>query len=271
MHTGFLSVGSSRIRYCSWGTGNKVLLCFHGYGESAESFAILEDPLAGDFTIFAIDLPFHGGTDWKEGLYFDPQTLVALVIGMVAERNGPVGGWWVLGYSMGGRIALDLLGKIPEKIEKLVLLAPDGLKVNGWYWLATRTRPGNWLFRKTMEQPGWFFFFLRIADKLKLVNQSIYKFTIRYIGHPQVREDLYKRWTTMRAFRSDIPFLRVLIRERNIAVRLLYGRYDRIIRWERGEKFIEGIEPNCKLVILDCGHQLLERKNRDSLVALLKE
>ncbi|MHA4810116.1 alpha/beta fold hydrolase [Flavitalea flava] len=271
MHTGFLFIGASRIRYCSWGTGNKVLLCFHGYGESAESFTILEESLAPDFTVFAIDLPFHGGTDWKEGLYFDPETLVELVTKMVADHNGPAGGWHLLGYSMGGRVALDLLGKIPEKIEKLVLLAPDGLKVNGWYWLATQSRPGNWLFRKTMQYPGWFFFILRLADKLKFVNQSVYKFTIRYIGQRQVREELYQRWTTMRDFRPDIPSLRALIREKNIPVRLMYGRYDRIILWERGQKFIEGIEPFCELVILDCGHQLLERKNKDALVSLLKE
>jgi hypothetical protein len=48
---------------------------------------------------------------------------------------------------------------MPEQIEKLVLLAPDGLKVNFWYWLATQTWLGKNSFCFTMKHPGWFFVF----------------------------------------------------------------------------------------------------------------
>jgi pimeloyl-ACP methyl ester carboxylesterase len=293
MHTPFFHYGSSRIKYSRWGTGNKLLLCFHGYGESADAFAFLEDALGREFTILAIDLPFHGGTEWKEGPLFRLKDLLAILDGIVRDTGGPNGDgvegdaaetgaaeggasgagrkWTLLGYSMGGRVALSLLEKVPEKIGKLVLVGPDGLKMNGWYWLATQNAPGRALFRWTMKNPGWFFFFLKVADRLRLVNRSIYKFTVNYIGEPRVREELYQRWTAMRTFRPDIPVIQSQIRRQEIPVRLLYGRYDRIIRWETGAKFNKEIGPACRLVILETGHHLLQEKNADTLLGLLMD
>jgi len=272
MQSFFLPFRSSRIHYLLGGAGDKLLLCFHGYGESAESFAFLEEAVGEDFTILAIDLPFHGKTDWKEGLFFDPEILISLAGQMAAGRPGGDKGWWLMGYSMGGRVALHLLEKMPERVEKLVLLAPDGLKVNGWYWLVTQTGPGNVIFRWTMVRPGWFFSLLRLGNALKLVNRSVYKFTTYYIGHPAIRKELYVRWTTMRGFRPDIPAIQALIRKRNIPVRLLYGQHDRIILPERGEKFRKGgIEAHCRITLLPIGHQLLQVRNLEAIVSLLKE
>ena len=70
MHTEYIPWGSSRIAYTRWGTGGKLLFCLHGYGETGAGFAFLETALGDEYTILAIDMPFHGGTDWKEGLFF---------------------------------------------------------------------------------------------------------------------------------------------------------------------------------------------------------
>lgn len=271
MQSIFLTYKSSLIHYLKGGEGKQLLLCFHGYGESSGSFTLLEASLGQEYTLIAIDLPFHGETQWKEGLFFSPEDLLVIIQQIARGLTFQQEKMLLIGYSMGGRVALSLLEKIPEKTEKIILVAPDGLRMNGWYWLATQNRLGNLLFRLTMQRPGWFLFILRIADTLRLVNRSIYKFTVNYIDNALVRDGLYKRWTTMRGFRPDIPVIQSFIRERQIPVRLLYGRYDRIIRWERAEEFRKGIEPHGKLVILDTGHQLLQDKNLDRLIALLKD
>src|ERR1700744_2686965 len=99
----FLSFRSSRFHYSSWGTGNRILFAFHGYGESAATFEFLEAALGQDFTIIAPDMPFHGATEWKEdGLFFDPHDLLSLMEAIAAGLPGREEGWWLLGYSMGG-------------------------------------------------------------------------------------------------------------------------------------------------------------------------
>ena len=109
MHSVFLTYKSSLIHYRKGGEGKRLLFCFHGYGESSESFAFLETPLDREFTLVAIDLPFHGKTDWREGLYLDPKDLLAIIRQIGTGLPGANQPWWLMGYSMGGRVALSLL------------------------------------------------------------------------------------------------------------------------------------------------------------------
>jgi len=121
-----------------------------------------------------------------------------------------------------------------------------------------------------MHHPGWFFALLKVGNALGLANRSIVKFTRYYIHDNKVRGELYDRWTCMRKFRPPLPFARKLIIENKIPLHLVYGRHDRIIRFERGEKFRRGIEPFCFIDILDCGHQVLQQKNAAAISNLLQ-
>jgi pimeloyl-ACP methyl ester carboxylesterase len=179
---------------------------------------------------------------------------------IAAELPGRQQRWWLMGYSMGGRIALQLLDLVASRIERLVLLAPDGLVVNPWYWLATRTVVGNRLFRWTMKRPGWLFFLLRTGNRLGLVNPSLFKFAAHYIDDDTVRQLLYTRWTVMRGFRPRLGRIAGFIRERRIPVLLLYGRFDRIILSKRGERFQRRIQPFGRLTVLPAGHAILHPK-----------
>jgi pimeloyl-ACP methyl ester carboxylesterase len=268
-----------QIHYQTWGTGPKILFAFHGYGESASAFAFWGEALDPDHTLIAIDLPFHGQTDWKKGLDFYPEQLFHTMEDIAAQLSFPHTAhsqlpapdrWGLIGYSMGGRIALQLLQKYPDRFDRVILLAPDGLKVNFWYWLATTTTLGNRLFRRTMRRPGWLFLLLRLSHALRLVNPSVYKFAVHYIDDKPVRDQLYTRWTVMRKFKPDLTAIAAIIRNRQLPVYLVYGKYDRIIRWQSAEKFRNrGIAATSRLILLDTGHQLLRPQFLPSLLPLL--
>ncbi len=268
MQSHFLTYKSSMIHYYRAGNGNRLLFCFHGYGESGQSFSLLEDHTGKDFSMISIDLPFHGKTDWKEGLDFTPQQLKEIMELAAGDLySAPI---YLLGYSLGGRIALGLLELIADKTKKIVLLAPDGLKLSRWYRLATQSRLGNRLFRFTMKNPGWLFSLMSVAGKIGKGNPGIYKFGNNYIRDKQSRDELYKRWTSMRRFKPNLVAIKSLILKHQIPVRLLYGRHDRVMRFEHGEKFRKGIDTFCDLTILPAGHQLLQEKNLETIIQLLK-
>jgi pimeloyl-ACP methyl ester carboxylesterase len=271
MRSAFLTYRSSRVHYLTGGEGRQLLLCLHGYGESAAAFSFLESALRHDFTILAIDLPFHGQTDWKEGLFFDPEELLAMLRQITDSMPEINERWFMLGYSMGGRVALSLMEKVPEIIENLVLAAPDGLKWNAWYWLVTRTWAGNLVFQWTMQRPGWLFLLLNAADKLRLIDRGLYKFTTGYINTATDRDQLYKCWTIMRRFRPDPATIKSLICQSRVRVGLIYGRHDLITRAATGEKFCKKITPYGRLTLLDAGHRLLQDKYLDAFIALLKD
>lgn len=253
------------------GAGHTVILCFHGYGETADYFSFLAELLSPEqYTLIAVDLPFHGKTVWKEGFLFLPadlQKITPLILEQAAVHTDQK--IILMGFSLGGRMALQLYQSMPAQIHKLVLMAPDGLKVNFWYWLATQTWAGNKFFAFTMKKPGWFFGLLRLMNKLKLVNSSIFKFVNYYIGDPEVRRLLYSRWTTLRKIKPALPLIKNYIRENKTAVRLVYGKHDRIILSSVGEKFKTGIEEQCTLTVINSGHQVLHEKHAGEIMKAL--
>ena len=268
MQSATIAFHSSSIHFVYAGWGNKVIMCFHGYGDSSRSFEFLSSHLPPEeFTIIAIDLPFHGDTEWKEDLNFSVTDLKNILTGILEQRNIPTNQKIILlGFSLGGRICMSLYQVMPEKIEKFVLLAPDGLKENFWYWLPTQTSLGNKFFAFTMKRPGWFFGFLKLLNKLKMVNASIFKFVHYYIADEQVRNDLYKRWTVLRKLKPDLVQIKMLIIKYHTQVRLIYGKHDRIILSVRGEKFRKGIENFCSITVLNSGHQVLQEKHVHEIV-----
>lgn len=271
MQSFFLPYKSSLIHYEKTGNGDRLLLGFHGYSESTKAFNFLEGHIGDDLTMIIMDLPFHGKTTWKEGFIFTTAELIEIVEQIIKGSALQQSKICLLGFSMGGRVALSVLQIMPEKIEKIILLSPDGLKVNGWYWLATQNKLGNTLFRLTMQYPSWFLGMLRIANNTRLINQSVYKFATYYMQDKQVRDDLYCRWTTMRKFRNNLKKIKSCIVTNKISAKLLYGEYDRIILADDGKKFRKGIEEYCDLYILPCGHQVLHEKNLETIIHLLEK
>lgn len=247
----------SRVSYLRFGAGPLTALCFHGYGEQASHFAFLEQDAGNQYSFISIDLPFHGQTQWNEGLVFTPAQAMEMVEGILKQEGLPATDITLVGYSMGGRVSLSLYEYMPGIFKKMVLLAPDGFKVNGWYWLATQTWLGNRFFRFTMKHPSWFFGLLKIMSKLKLVNASIFKFVNYYIGNPEVRAQLYQRWTGFRKLKPNLKKIKQQVKLQSTPVELLYGKFDRIILPSVGEKFSKGIEAHCRISIIRSGHQLL--------------
>lgn len=268
-----LNYKTSYINCYRFGSGEKIAICFHGYGEDGSTYRFLERCAGDQYSFFSIDLPFHGKTQWNEGLIFTHMDLQHIIMEMLGDDTHRLetGNLHLslLGFSLGGRIALSLYQAQPDRIEKLVLLAPDGLKVNFWYWLATQTQLGNNLFAFSMKHPGWFLGFIKLMNRLGVVNSSIFKFVNYYIGNAEVRDLLYKRWTTYRKLKPELHYIKNFIRHNNTPTRLVYGKFDRIILPVRGERFQKGIEEQCTITVINSGHQVLHENHVEGILNAL--
>lgn len=272
MESFFVTYKSSTVHYKRNDTTNKpVLFCFHGYGESASSFDFLEKYIGKDFSIIAIELPFHGQTIWNERLNFSVRDMLEIIQQILKDVSPDPSEFIFVGYSMGARVSLALTEQTSLMIKKIILIAPDGLKINFWYWLSTQTFLGNRLFRFVMKNPGLFLNILKRMNRLHIINQSVFKFVDYYIHNKQVRDDLYNRWTTMRKIKPSLKKIKQKIVQEKINVRLLYGEHDRIIRFERAKTFLAGIENLSELVVVPGGHQLLHERNYETIIRLIEK
>ena len=264
MHQQKISFKNSSVNYYKYGNGEKVLFCLHGYSEDGKSFSFLENHIGTTYTLYAIDLPFHGNTKWNEDQSLNAKDLIDLFNIINPNSNRRVS---ILAYSFGGRIALHLFEKFNEQFEKIVLVAPDGLHVNSWYWLSVHTLFGNRLFKANMQNPSLFFSLLKLADKAKLMNKSIVKFVHYYLDDKNERSLLYKRWTIMKAFKPNLTIIKKLCIEKNVDMHILFGKYDRFILSKHATVFNH--VKNISIKTIDAGHRLLNENYVSDIVALL--
>jgi pimeloyl-ACP methyl ester carboxylesterase len=113
---------SGRISILSAGSGDPVVL-IHGLGATKGSFLATTTILASSFRAIAVDLPGFGDSDKPLLAPYHPpffaRALVHLLDALKIDRAHFVGN------SLGGRVALELGLRYPDRTRRLVLLAPS--------------------------------------------------------------------------------------------------------------------------------------------------
>lgn len=102
----------------SFSHSNKQKILFlHGFLGSTADFLPIIKCLNKHFDCLGIDLPGHGKTKWVETLTkFELLNAVASIIKNESIR-------YVVGYSLGGRLAMEIDYQFPGLIQKLVILS----------------------------------------------------------------------------------------------------------------------------------------------------
>jgi 2-succinyl-6-hydroxy-2,4-cyclohexadiene-1-carboxylate synthase len=109
------------------GDGEPLLL-LHGFTGSIENWRPLVPHLAKKFSVITVDLPGHGKTDSPTDFFRYDMSFVAADLVQLMHSLGHAY-FHLVGYSMGGRLALYLTIHYPSLVNKLVLeSASPGLK-----------------------------------------------------------------------------------------------------------------------------------------------
>ncbi len=95
------------------------ILCLHGHPGSGKSMAIFTDYLSERFLTFAPDLRGYGQSQTQQR--FQMLDHLDDLLELLNEYN--VGRCLLLGWSLGGILAIELLLKYPERFSGLVLIA----------------------------------------------------------------------------------------------------------------------------------------------------
>jgi pimeloyl-ACP methyl ester carboxylesterase len=113
------------------GSGEPVILV-HGLGATKASFLPTIDALAHAHRAIAIDLPGFGDSDKPLFGAYDPPFFAKAVTALLDAHQ--LDSAHIVGNSMGGRVALELGLSHPNRVRRLVLLAPSmaWLKPRPW-------------------------------------------------------------------------------------------------------------------------------------------
>lgn len=140
MNTEHFKVNGVEINYFDSKKGNQVVVLLHGLGSSYHDFDFVIPKLEQEFRVIALDARGHG----KSTLITDDQNVTTMATDfyeVLVELK--IKEATVVGFSMGGAIALQMAISYPELVKQLVLInsGPDFNKADesGVDILAERT------------------------------------------------------------------------------------------------------------------------------------
>lgn len=246
----FIKIGPFDIHYLISGQGPTVLM-LHGIGASLYTWRFLIPLLNTRYQVIAVDLPGFGRSSKisLENYDLDQQTARLQLFLDALHINE----CHVIGSSMGGTLALWLGLKNPERIKKIVTLAPAidpalvPLKMASLAW----TSP----FFKTTAANRYVFSYLlrRILSKRELVNpETIAEYLAPY-QDPAAVHTFMKATASIRDHRL-LQELKTLPQP----LLVLWGKRDLVVREKHVKKLIQQIPQAIYHVHNDGGHHLQE-------------
>jgi pimeloyl-ACP methyl ester carboxylesterase len=150
-----LHMGSLRVHHTHGGRGAPVLF-IHGLGSSGYlEWRFNLEPTAVRHTVYAPDLPGFGRSEKPRARYGIPY--FTRFIERYMEGRG-LRSAAVVGASLGGRVALELALKHPQRVSKLVLVNSLGLgrpSMRLTYGLITLPRVGETMMNVTRNALNW--------------------------------------------------------------------------------------------------------------------
>jgi pimeloyl-ACP methyl ester carboxylesterase len=225
IHT--FQIGNNQLAYRKFGNGIKPLIAFHGFGQDSQVFAPLEKTLGGQFTIYAIDLFFHGNSHYSESKLLTKKDWAEILIAFL-EKQG-VNRFSLLGFSLGGRVALSSIEALANRLDQLILIAPDGITRSFWYRLATGSSVGRRLFRYVMDHLSLLNGVGHILTQFGLLNRTVMRFVEISLATTEQRDLVYATWTQLRQIQPDLIKISDLLNRNKVSVRFFTGQFDRLV------------------------------------------
>lgn len=105
--------------YCDIRGRGLPILCLHGHPGSARTMAVFCERLSGQYQTLAPDLRGYGAS--RVGQPFQLEESLGDLVGLL-DRQG-IDRCWVLGWSLGGILALELALRHPGRVRGLILIA----------------------------------------------------------------------------------------------------------------------------------------------------
>jgi pimeloyl-ACP methyl ester carboxylesterase len=262
-----IGVDGINVCYEVKGKGDAVLF-IHGNGLGRQAWDAVIAEVSQSYTTYAIDLPGFGGSEMPDIPYSVPfyaELLNKFIHGLKLEPCA------VAGVSLGGAVAATLAAFHPDKVSKLVLVAPAGLTppqgefvkpsrfMDAEFWLLAHNKEK---FRQSLEDMFY--------DKSKL-TPGLADAIWEDMKKPEHRRAVQRNAQYLA--KADPGFSDML--EKIVAPTLIvWGEEDQIIPPVDAQKFSILIKYADVLYLKNCGHAVpIERGEAlaDAMVSFLGE
>lgn len=240
-----------------------AIVLLHGFGASLHTWEDWATPLAEHYRVLRFDLPGTGlSPPDRTGNYSD-ERLIEIIDALLDQQSAERA--TIVGNSVGGRIAWRYAAARPDRVERLVLISPDGFESLGLVYGEAPAVPAvmqamryflpKFMVRSNLEQS--------YGDSALLSTPVIDRY-YELLRAPGVRAALLDRMaqTVLVDPAQVLPGI-------NCPVLLLWGAKDRLIPISNAADYL-ALLPNAELVqFSELGHLPMEEAPAESLAPLL--
>lgn len=239
-----------------------AIVFVHGFGASLHTWEPWAQALKDDFRVVRFDLPGSGLSAPDPDRDYGDARSVALLAALM-DRLG-LARAHVVGHSIGGRIAWAFAARHPARVDRLVLVAPDGFASPGFeYGQAPEVPAGYRLMRHVLPRP-----LLRMSlapaygDPAALSDAVVQRYHDLITG-PGVRDALLDRMAQT-VLVEPSPTLRLIA----APTLLIWGDRDAVIPIANADGYLAAIDGATLAVIAGVGHVPQEEDAAVGLAAL---
>lgn len=212
----------------------RVVFALHGFARPLEDFIPFVQAWPERCAFISVHLLHHGksGPDVEKRRLDDaiePEDLLQILIEIASHEGVSTVKPDLIGYSIGGRIALSLIAVDPKKWNRILLLAPDGLKQSPFYGLTVHTQAGKAIWfaiDKHSEQV------LLWADRLlkwKLLSPHMHAFIGFHLSSHAMRMAVWNGWRAHRRCWPSHRSIASALSQLGGTIDFCFGSHDRII------------------------------------------
>jgi pimeloyl-ACP methyl ester carboxylesterase len=239
-----------------------AILMLHGFGSSLHTWEDWARLLEADHRVIRLDLPGFGltGPD-PTGDYSDARSMA--VLRALLDRLG-VARATLIGSSMGGRIAWAFAAAHPDRVAKLVLVAPDGFASPGVAYGRRQEVPAlmhvlPYTLPRSMLRAN---LAAAYADPARMTEATVQR-SYDLMLAPGVRRAIIARMGQV-VLPEPVPLLRRI----TVPTLLLWGEQDRMIPIANAQDYLAAL-PDARLVALPgIGHVPMEEAPEATIAPL---
>ena len=267
-----------RIAYRKAGQAEQTIILIHGNMSSSVHFHSTMEALKGDYTVYAPDMRGFGKSSYNNPAL----SLLDLAKDLVDFMNLlNIDKATLIGWSTGGGVALEIAASIPNRIEKVFLVASVGiqgyLNIPANHVPQSVMGPSNMfnIFKRRMKK--WNPILQKIESSIKRRNQKSLLKLLKslYYKHELTESELSTYLEAMYEQRnySDIYYNLMefnmtrtsngispgsnRIRYIKAPIVILHGKYDTVVGMDLTQETKDYFGDQAKLYILDTGHAIM--------------
>lgn len=246
----FIELDDNKINFKIEGKGTPVLL-IHGFSDNLNYWNYIAENLKRYFTVIRIDLRGHGKTpigNKKINNHQLGKDITALLEKLYIEKCH------IIGYSLGGSIALDIAINNPKLVKSLTLLST----------FAKADENTLNIFKKLDKalKTSYDTFFEMIIPYVLPKDYT----TVKKVNEPKNIEDLRKILKGARKF-DELENLKRI----NCKTLVMAGREDNIVYPKNSEEICKRINRSELVLYDDVKHDLLIKENREKVLNKILE